>query len=371
MADEPKKPRSLDDLKERLGKGTPRRPSRSPAFPVASPKGFGGVPPVVKAPFGAPAAGPETSGEDEVFGVADGGAQPVQEVRLTIDEADIARAHAGQKRWLRATLALLAVFVLGALMGGGFGSSLGDRKLFNLALDDALRIKSKVEEATPKVDAARKHVSDALTAASGSDAKPSLDTAALDALFALEQPFKAGEFSRRRYSALNPATVDALFQYYNALTLAWQDVARLKSIAMSPAARKVLEDAAKSAGAGAGAASACIPLGGKGPARCALAFISEEKSDLGSGTIAVSESAAGAVVNKEAYQSGDLESRHAIIVDMGRSRGVLGRQTSAFDEYRGRLESIARQLTLAETKGREVVGELVKVEQEIKPVFSF
>ncbi len=371
MADEPKKPKSLDDLKERLGKSTPKRPSRAPARPVAAPKGFGGMSSSPKVPFGTDNAAAERSGEDDVFGVAGGVAQPVQEVRLTIDEADIARAHAGQKRWLRSVVALLAVFVLGALMGGGFGSSLGDRKLFNLALEDALRIKTKVDDAAPKVTAARKHVGDALSAASGADAKPSVDTAALDALFALEQPFKAGEFSRRRYSALNPATVDSLFQYYNALTLAWQDVTRLKSIAMSPAARKDLAAAAKSSGAGASSATACIPLGGKGPARCALAFINEEKSNLNSGTIAVSETSGGAAIDKEAYQSGDLDARHAIIIDAGRSRAVLGRQTSAFDEYRGRLESLARQLTVADAKGREVLEELTKVEQEVKPVFSF
>lgn len=370
MADEPRKPKSLEDLKARLGKPAPNRPSRppQPQRPIAAPK----LAPVApRSPFNKPAAPTaEAVEQDDPFATTAG--PNVQEVRLVMDERPVEDSEVGKSRKLKLLIGMIVIALLGVAVGIAAGSSVGDRKLFNLALKDALTVKSAVERSATGVTEALKHVSAAYAAAeAGKGKKPKVDDEALAALRALKQPLEANAFSRKRYSALAPPTVDALFQYYNHVIAGWSDIRRVSAMAASKESRAALSASAKQSGAGTDTPLACIVAASREPVRCALTFIREKESDLEGGKLAVAERAVGQSVMKTLYTGGSLEDGNAMLIDSGRSHGVLGRQATLFDQYRASLLQLKRRLTLAETKQKEVLDALRKVEAEVKPVFAF
>src|SRR5262249_51505656 len=70
---------------------------------------------------------------------------------------------------------------------------------------------------------------------------------AISALVALKAPFSADEFARRRYLAFPPATVDALFEYYNNINLLWKKFGELGAKTAGDTKHQALDKAAAAA----------------------------------------------------------------------------------------------------------------------------
>ena len=65
-----------------------------------------------------------------------------------------------------------------------------------------------------------------------------MDYKAIETLQAMERPFSAAEFSRRRYLAFPTPVVDDLFEYYNGVNLLWDKFAILANKVAGDSARK-------------------------------------------------------------------------------------------------------------------------------------
>jgi hypothetical protein len=414
MSEQPKKARDIKDLKARLGRapgGSPSMPGPVSGIPAPLPMPGGANPGIprgaeVPAPF-APVPGPRNSmpsqsgripantgrgtqpPSDPFAPPPSGGApfsvpspapgpmsapppkrnsqpmsadpfaqvQPVQaarEVRLVIDDKAVEDAEIGRRSGGKFIVGALVAAAVGVLVGWFVGGTQRERQLYDLVLQDAKEVYNAVGAATPKVEDAQKLLDRAVKSAAPAAGKGiELDFKALEELRKLEKPFPADVFSRKHYRALEPGTVDMLFQYYNNTNLLWAKLTSLSAKSLTPNAKEGLTRSAKSAGDLALTDYGCIPF--------------KADKDFGCGIVAVTKGEEGKVTaitrqgsyEKQTFTGQDLTSKtsdYVIMIDKGRSGDVLSGATNQFQAF-------ARDLMEAKTLADQTVemqGQLTK-----------
>ena len=283
--------------------------------------------------------------------------QPVaaaREVRLVIDDKAVSDDEIGRKSGSKFAIAAIAAAVVGVALGWFIGSTVRERQIYDIVLNDAKDIYKTASSSTATVEKAQKLIDQALKAAAPAPGKSvEVDFKALEELRKLEKPFPADAFSRKYYRAFGPATVDSLFTYYNNTNILWGKIGSIAAKALTPAARENMIRAAKAAGDIASTDFGCVPF--------------KDGDNFGCGLVSVSKNSEGklAVVTrggsypKEAYAGQDLSAKtsdYVIMVDKGRSNEILGAQTKDFQNY-------ARELMEAKTLADQTVeiqGRLIK-----------
>ncbi len=286
------------------------------------------------------------------------------EVRLVIDDKAVDDAEVGRKAGGKALVALGVVAVVGILTGWFIGSTWRERQLFDLALQDAKDVYGSVDKASGGVSKAAKLLDQALKAAApGPDKAVEVDFKALEELRALEKPFPADVFSRKRYGAFaEPGTVDSLFLYYNNTNLLWAKIATLVTKSLPPTARESLAQAAKVAGERAGTDYGCIPFKDGDMIRCGILPVR-----LGEGG-KVNVSTRGQNLEKALFAGQSIANSPSdvvIIIDKARSNEILGSATNQFQVYARDLmeaKSLADQTTQVQGQLIQQLGNIAKLQ---------
>ncbi|MEM6961196.1 MAG: hypothetical protein AAF550_05570, partial [Myxococcota bacterium] len=282
MAEQPKKPRNIKDLKARLGRtastgsGAPDPlpaphvgtsspsggivpPSGAPQVPGVLPPPGIGVPPhtvggsIPGLPGGQQIAPPpfmQSASEQEqrpARAVDPFAATPApdqqgpREVRIVLDESAVDEAEIGRQKRSKNFLLLGFGTALGLLFGATLGSVNADRRLYNQAVIDGTSIYREVQTASETVEQASDLLDRAAIAARGAAGEaPAVDFEAIEALQSMERPFAANTFSRRRYRAFETSSVDQLFDYYNKINQLWSRFEALGTMTVGEQRRATL-----------------------------------------------------------------------------------------------------------------------------------
>lgn len=279
-----------------------------------------------------------------------------QEFRLVIDDKAVADSEIGRKSGNKLLIVAALVGVVGFGVGYIIAGTLGQRSLYNMVLQDTKDVYGAVTNAAPVVEKAQKLLDQAVRAAGG--ANPTIDTKALEELRKLQKPFEADAFSRKKYGALEPGTVDALFTYYNNVNLLWMKLQSLAARGLNPANREQLEKAAKAAGLEYG----CVPFTEGEAWGCGLVALNTSAEGKTSVTLR------GASYDKTLFAGQELGTKASdfvIRVDRARSGEVLGQTTSLFQSYaRDLVESKTLVDQTVEVQGRliQALGTVAKLE---------
>jgi hypothetical protein len=333
------------------------RSMQPPGDPFAAPAGGTFPPPGGGFPGASPSAAPaarRSEPSSDPFAAAPQPVQAAREVRLVFDDKAVDDAEIGRKSGSKFIIAALVAAAVGVLVGWFVGSTWRERQLYDLVLQDAKDVYNAVGAAAPKVEEAQKLLDTAVKSAAPAAGKGiELDFKALENLRKLEKPFPADAFSRKHYRALEAATVDLLFQYYNNTNLLWAKLTTLGAKSLTPAAKEGLTRSAKSAGELATTDYGCIPF--------------KADKDFGCGIVAVTKGEEGKVTaitrggsyEKTAFTGQDLTSKtsdYVIMIDKGRSGEILSGATNQFTSF-------ARDLMEAKTLADQTVemqGRLTK-----------
>lgn len=415
MATPSNKPRDIKDLKARLGRTmTPGQPggSMQPTGPGASvpPPSVGGSlpPPAVRGPASgapipgartsvpappfaqpagparpqsqpprpgaaaglnqAPGARPAPANPFDIMGAAPAPATMEKKVKLVIDDSAVKESEIGRTSGTRNVVLVVIGIALGLVAGFGLGSTGAERKQYNMAVRDGKDIYKRVDEVSKSLDQASKHLKAAVDASQGGPGKQaSVDYEAINALRAMERPFSAAEFSRRRYLAFPTPVVDDLFEYYNGINLLWDKFQVIANKTAGERAKEALDKSAKAADelistnygvaiakAGDGFVGGLVVIRPKPPEPGAKPKEGEPP------TVLVSSREGGREVERVLFmgQKDFMEKydNYVLSIDKGRSMGTLGGAANLFGDLRGELTSA--QLLMDRTK--EVQGRLIK-----------
>jgi hypothetical protein len=405
------KPRDIKDLKARLGRtgaagapgqgGAPaNQPGGSPVPPAA-----GGLPPpavggaYTGAPFpgtaspvptpaftqpGAPGrpGGParsQPSAPGGAYGSAPPGravspfdvmpVAPVEDrkVRIVIDDTAVKDAEIGRHSNIRNGVLIGVGLLLGVVAGFGVGNTHSERKQYNFAVQDGKLVYGRISEVSKVLETARASMKTAVEASQGGPGKQAhVDYKAVGELVALEKPFSAAEFSRRRYLAFPTAVVDDLFEYYNNVNLLWGKFAALGNRTTGTAAKEALD---KSAQAGDQLVSQLYGMvvtktdnafvGGMVVVRPKPADAGKEAKDEAPIVLVSSRAGSREVERRMFLGQADFAEKpdtYVVLVDKARSMGLLGAGASLFGQLRADL--VEAQMLLDKTT--EIQGRLIK-----------
>ena len=386
MADKPKKPKKIKDLKARLGRTIAPNTGKGAVVPppgaggAKPPSGGGGVVPppsggvvpppssggpgapggLVAPPFGKKAeeakkAAAAASADPFASSPAPSGGGRSQEVRLVLDDSAVADSEVGREKKGK-TFILLGLGVALGLLLGYFVGGLNDRRsLHNTAVRDGKALYEAVQEASDKLNTVQSKVRDAVEAARGGPGEPAaVDYDAIEAINAIEKPFNAGTFARKHYSLFEPQTVDALFDYYNKVNVIWDHIIRVNAMTSGEDRREQL-DAAATAAANAGQMIGCIPSIEENRYQCALGFLTIPEGS--EGTVEVrARRTSRQHVEKALYAGQSLEEepeQYVMLINNQQSMGVLGEQASLFADYVHQLGQLNTEIQAAmEVQGR-------------------
>jgi hypothetical protein len=287
-----------------------------------------------------------------------------REVRLVIDDKAVSDAEIGRKGAGKFIVGAIAAGIVGAIVGLFVGSTARERKIYDAVIADAKDIYKSVNDATTTVEGAQKALDAALKAAApAADKQVEVDFKAIDELRKLSKPFPADVFSRKSYKAFQPATVDALFVYYNNTNLLW---AKLGTITARATAQKDnLEKAAKAADSLAKSEFGCVPMKDGDNYSCALVNVRRPEDSKDGKLQAIVK---GVTADKTPYAGQDLTAKtsdYVIVIDKGRSNDILGAPTSVFQTYaRDLMEAKTLADQTVEIQGRLIqqLGELAKLQ---------
>ncbi len=383
MADEPKKPRKIKDLKARLGRtispNTPGAVMPPEAGGVPKPKGVvppgGGVvppsagavvPPTgVAAPKAVPAdspfapkpsAPPPASADPFAAPTAAAPAGP-QEVRLVLDDSAVDDSEVGKTQKGKTFILLGLGLILGLVVGIGSGSVMGQRKTTNLGIRDAQAIQEAVQTASARVLEAQRLVDEAAAAAIANP--PTVNYEAIEQLAAMEDPFPADVFSNRNYILFEPATVNAIFNYYQTTKRAWTSIQSINSLTTGEDRRNQLNASAEAAGASRSMVG-CVPNIADNRFVCNLGFVNIEEVD-GSPQVNVRAARRSRRQQEKTVFTGqdlnETPEQYVILVNNQESAGVLGEQASLFNQYVRDIVALKQTLTAAvEAQGQAENG---------------
>lgn len=304
-----------------------------------------------------------------------------REVRLVIDDKAVEDSEVGRKSGSKFAIAALVAAAVGILVGWFVGSTWRERQLYNLVLQDAKDIYGSVTTASATVEQAQKLIDQAAKSAAGKGAE--IDFKALEELRKLEKPFPADVFSRKHYRAFEPATVDALFQYYNNTNQLWTKITGVSSKALSQTGRESLTRAAKAAGDLQNTDFGCVPFKDGDKFGCGLVTVTKPEGaapeaakdkgkgkgkDKGEPEEKVTAVTRGGSYEKTLFAGQDLSSKpsdYVISVDKSRSNEILGGATSHFQTF---ARDLVEMKTLAdqtvEIQGRltQQLGNIAKLQ---------
>jgi hypothetical protein len=332
------------------------QPGRQQAQPSRSP----GPMHSAHAPAGRPAAGP--------FDVMATPQQAIVEkkVKLVIDDSAVKSSEVGRKS---ANFILLAIGLgLGVAAGFGIGSTGADRKQYNMAVRDGKDIYKRIGDVSKVLETAEGHLNRAVAASQGGPGKQAgVDYKAIEDLRAMERPFSAAEFSRRRYLAFPTPVVDDLFEYYNNVNLLWDKFEILSNKIAGDRAREALDKSAKAAEELI-ATDYGVVLAKGGDSMIGGIVVARPKPPEAGKTpkegdpqiVLVSSRDGGREVERTLFTGQDdfLEKydNYVVMVDKSRSMGTLGVAANLFGQLRGEITST--QALMGRTK--EVQGRLIK-----------
>lgn len=323
--------------------------------------------PVSQQPQGqAPAAGRPAG---DPFGGVAAPASAEKKVTLVIDDSAVDQGEIGKRSAMRG----VALLVVGALVGVGVGWMVGstgqERNQFNMALRDGKAIHAKVEEVSKTLDVVKKNVKTAMDAAQPSaTAKASVNYDAIKALVALEKPFTANEFHRRRYRAFPAPVVDSLFDYYNSINKMWDTFGTLGAATAGKKKEALDKSAAAADGLVRTQYGAVLTKNGDAFA-AGLVYVTipqEQQVEKGEAPIVqVSSSQGGRAVDRKIYMGqGDLSEKHGkyvFMLDKMRSKAILGQSANLFGKYQSQLMQVNALLQKAMEAQGVLRKELAKV----------
>jgi hypothetical protein len=288
---------------------------------------------------------PRASVPSDPFAAAPAAAAP-REVRLIIDDKAVEDAEVGRRSAGKFIAAALVAAAVGVLVGLFVGSTWRERKLYDVVLHDAKEIYKSVNTASTTIESAQKFLDQAVKAAApGAGKAIEIDFKAIEELRKLEKPFPADAFSRKHYRALEAATVDQLFQYYNNTNLLWAKLASISAKSLSTNAREALVRAAKSAGELATVDYGCVPFKAGDAFGCGIVALTKGPDGKLMATVR------GTSYEKTLYSGQDLAAKasdYVILIDKGRSNEALSGATTQF-------QSFARDLMEAKTLADQTI----------------
>ena len=292
-----------------------------------------------------------------------------RKVRIVIDDTAVKDSEIGRHSNIRNGVLIGIGLLLGVVGGFGVGNTHSERTQYNLAVQDGKLIYGRISEVSKVLETARASTKTAVEASQGGPGKQAhVDYKAVGDLVALEKPFSAGEFSRRRYLAFPTSVVDDLFEYYNNVNLLWGKFAALGNRTAGTAARDALD---KSAQAGDQLVSQVYGMvvtktdnafvGGMVVVRPKAAEGDKGKESKDEAPVVLVSSRAGSreVERRVFVGQADFAEKpdnYVVVVDKARSMGLLGAGASLFGQLRADL--VETQVLLDKTT--EIQGRLIK-----------
>jgi hypothetical protein len=354
MPDELQGSKKVRDIRERLGKNTPRpAPKSLEAGGLAPPPPtLGGVapPPGFVTGQGAKRTGP--------FGGPTAQAPAHQEVRIVVDEQAVTTAHEGKSRRVRKLMMMTGVgaALLGLFLGILAASVMSKRSEYNLAVRDGKAVYEGVRAAADQVSEAKRLLDRAAGAAKARPGEGAVvDYQAIEQLRALPTPFTAADFAGLNYTKFNRETVNSLFVYARQVGELWDKFDGVAGRVLPEARRKELDEAAKDETAVTTSPTGCVPTLGEGGFRCGLVYVDMPDADAAATKLKVRVTRSSQPFDKELYLGQDLRqnpSNYVILTNPDQSVGVLGQRKNAFASYRGDLADLASLMDATlETQG--------------------
>ncbi|MDH5674643.1 MAG: hypothetical protein OEZ06_21120 [Myxococcales bacterium] len=336
-------------------------PFAQPAAPAAQPA--------------APAAKPAAASP---FEVAAAPAFTEKKVTLVIDDSAVKDDEVGRKAKSRNLILVSVGLVVGFVVGFGIFSTSADRKQFTMAVADGVDIYNKVQEVSKILDAANSELKKVTAATAGGPGKAAqVDYKAIETLVAMERPFGANEFSRRRYLAFPTNTVDDLFEYYNGINLLWDKFALLGAKTAGKTKREALDKSAAATDellttqygvvvskVGEALAGGIVIVKPKPPEP------GVEPEEGAAPVMLVSSKDGGREVERTAYigqeDFAEKYGNYVLVVDKARSMGTLGAQASIFGDLRGEIVATTGLMgRTVEVQGRllQALGKVAALKQ--------
>jgi hypothetical protein len=329
-------------------------PVIAPGNPFASP----GIVP----PFGKPQSVPPKAAAPDPFAAGPSSAGP-QEVRLVFDDKAVEDIEVGRKNTGRTAMLVGVCILLGGGLGYGVASTNDRNRIYNDIVDDGKSIAESVNTASPVILDVQAKVDRLAAAALGEGGQPRVEYETIAALQALENPFPAGIFNRRKYGLFNAEAVDALFQYYDHVQRLWAALQRL-AVSTSQQRRAELDRTATATGERANALYGLVPQSTDDGIKGVLVFVQLQPS--GKALVRPSQSQPGRELD---LFTADTEvgsgANTVILIDGRQSAGVLSEQRGAFGTYAADLLALKRLVTeTVELQGRvtTALAEIARLE---------
>lgn len=392
MAEQPKKPRKIKDLKARLGRTIAPQTQKdgAPAVPapaVGQKPASGGLPPpavkqkvapppglkpqVAAPPFAQPKPEPKKPKPVDPFAAAEAAPAGPREVKLVVDDRAVNVEEVGKKS-KGLVFGLIGLGLIGGIAAGGFFMHMNNQnRLWNLGVNSGDNVYAKVQESSDTVEKAQRYVKATLEAARGGPGKqPSVDRQAIESLVALEHPLPAGAFARENYNLFTPTTVDDLFEYYNQVNILWSQFERLNARTAGDRLERLNESI--EAGAEIRAPIGCATQLREERFSCALGYLRPNEDPEAEGTVLVAatqQSNQTAVrtpfIGGEEQNIIESPNNFVIEVDNQGSSGVLGERAALFAQYVQLLGEINTTMERTiEVQGRlqQGLGEVARYE---------
>jgi len=414
MASPPNKPRDIKNLKARLGRtitpGQTGGAPSAPGFPGAAPSGLPGAVPAAMptpAPGSVPAPGrvpmPLSSPGGLPAPVMGGVPQPVigrpqsrpptanpmgaaapaaarspfgqaaaayeKKVTLVIDSSAVNEEEIGRKSRSRSGLLVGIGALIGVTLGWATASTTSENVQYNLAVQDGTAIYDAVDKASKTMEIVRTRLKAAVDASQGGAGKATtVDYKAISDLVALERPFTANEFSRRRYKAFPEQVVDQLFEYYNGTNLIFDRLATLGARTAGEKKRAAIDASAKATDGLLDSQYGVVMSKTGEVIAGGLVFVTQAPPVEGAPPpeegaapiMQVASSQGGRTVDRTLYigqeDFGEKFANYVLMLDKGRSMSILGEQASLF----GKLRADLMELNALVTKATESQGVLLK-----------
>lgn len=287
---------------------------------------------------------------------------------MVVDDSAVKDSEQSKRSKAKNLIILGSGLLLGVIVGFMVGNTTGDRKLWKLVVGDAKAIYGTVNEVSKVVDEAKGHVQQVVNASRGGPGKTAkIDYGSIEKLVALKKPLTANAFHRRRYKAFQAGTVDDLFDYYNNVTVLWEEFTTLGATTAGTARREALNKSTAAADEVLNSQYGLVPVSVGEVIAGGLVFVTipppqkDEKGEIiASLNVNVATRPGGKQVERERFvgQPEFVEdpTKYVILIDKARSMNVVGQRASAFMEFKRSITKI----DLIMNKTIEVQGRLIK-----------
>jgi hypothetical protein len=303
-----------------------------------------------------------------------------RQVRIVIDDSAVKEDEIGRKSRLRSIVLIVIGIIFGLGIGYGVTNTASERTQYNMAVHDGKAIYSKISDVSKLLDSARTSLKSAVEASQGGPGRQThVDYKAIGDLVALQKPFSAGEFSRRRYLAFPTSVVDDLFEYYNNINLLWSKFGLLGNRTAGPNAREALDKSAQAGDQLVALDYGVVVTKSDNSFIGGLVIVRPKPTDAGDAPSAKEKKGKGKDKDKDqapialvSSRSGSREverkmfigqddfasspDHYVVVVDKARSMGLLGAGASLFGQLRGDLVETQQLLD----KTSELQGRLLK-----------